>query len=204
MFENTIPSAKKVWNELKRFLYLTCIVLNLSYILTAIYALAVGRGFLPLNLIVLAFAIAYNVCYILNYGVKEKKKEVKKLKTIFKLVRLFANIVTFGIVVYSFSISSENVSLVSLLLAVISMISWLFGVLTFLFITYFEKRVALIICGFFTDVKGLVSVISFFKKPVGEKFKEMNSFSNETREEVQKIKDEYFVERQTEQEEAYK
>ena len=140
MLNNTIATFDKIFMDFKRFAYWMSIVFNSVYILSMVYALISGAGKLYVKIPLLVGALAYFFFYIFTYWKKEKSKEKKAVKKAYRWFKILLNFVTLLITVYGIYVATEDVNVISVLLAVVSVITWLFEITTALIIEFVDNR----------------------------------------------------------------
>ena len=172
MFLNTRAAFDKLLRDIKKFCYSVEILLNTAYILSMVNAIVKGNGNLPLNIVFLSLAVLYFVYYIFTYWDKAKKTEQKKIKRIYTGVKIFASTITLAITVYSIYVGSEQLDFISLLLVVLSVITWIFHTVSWLAIMFLEGHKELLLNAFLLDVKPVTAPVnavkSFVKRISGQ------------------------------------
>lgn len=209
MFSNTRAAFDKILCDIKNFCFSIGIILNTVYIFSMVYAIVDGRGFLPLNIAFLVAAVAYFVYYIVTYWNKSKKSEKKRVKNVYNAIKFFASTVTLAITVYSIYVGSEQINFISLLLAVISVLSWVFHVISRLIIMFLESRKELIINAFNMDMQPVAAPVnavnSFVKRISGQdEPEELFHVSEKAKSKINKIRSHFFDKKNKEKEEKRK
>ena len=114
MLTNTRATFDKIFMDFKRFAYYLGILLNSVYIFSMIYAIALDRGILFVNIAMLTAAVGYLAFYLSTYWKNDENK--KKIKRIYRFAKLIMSCISLAITVYGLYIASEEVTVISLML----------------------------------------------------------------------------------------
>ena len=161
MLTNTRATFDKIFMDFKRFAYYLGILLNSVYIFSMIYAIALDRGILFLNIAMLTAAVGYLAFYLFTYWKNDENK--KKVKRIYRFAKLIMSCISLAITVYGLYIASEEVTVISLFLATMSIISWIFGVTTAFIIEFIESRKNMIVTALAMDFEPITKPYNAFK-----------------------------------------
>ncbi|MBE6645174.1 MAG: hypothetical protein E7612_07350 [Ruminococcaceae bacterium] len=195
MLINTRATFDKILTDFKRFSYTLSIILNLVYIATSVYALVFNVGNTFVNAVVCAGAVFYFVFYLVTYWDKTKKKEKKDVKKAYAWFRILMDAFGLGITVYGVYVASARVTVVSILLAALSGLSWLFKLTTTLLIEYVEGQKELIIAALAKDfafaIEPANKVQNVIRKIKGEEPKEPKTVSEALEKRINKIREDF-------------
>ena len=204
MLTNTRATFDKIFTDFKRISYYMGILLNSVYLFTMIYAIALDRGSLYLNIAMLAAAVGYLVFYLFTFWKNEKvnKSQKKKTKRIYRFARLIMSCVSLAITVYGLYIATEKVTVISLLLAAMSIISWIFGVTTAFIIEFIESRKNMIVTALAMDfepiTKPVNTISNAVRKITGKEPQEPKTISEAMERKINKIRDKFVEKRRAE------
>ena len=204
MLNNTRATFDKILVDFKRFSYYTGILLNSVYIFSMIYAIVSDRGSLVLNIVMLAAAVGYLVFYLFTFWKNEKvnKSQKKKIKRIYRFAKLIMSFVSLTITVYGLYIAAENVTLISLLLATMSVISWIFGATTAFIIEFIESRKNMIVTALAMDFEPITKPVSNITNAVrmitGKEPQEPKTVSEAMERKIDKIRNKFLEKRKAE------
>ena len=200
MLTNTRATFDKIFMDFKRFSYYLSIVFNCIYILSMVYALCSGAGTLYVKIPLLVGAVAYFFFYIFTYWQKEKSKEKKTVKKAYRWFKILMNFLTLTITVHGIYVATEAVNVISVLLAVASIISWLFEVTTALIIEFIDSRKNMIVSALAMDFaavsKPVNAVEDAVRKIVGKEPKERKTISEVMERKINKIRETYLEKKQ--------
>ena len=198
MLTNTRATFDKIFMDFKRFSYYLSIFFNCVYILSMVYALFSGTGMLYIKIPLLVGAVVYFFFYIFTYWKKEKGREKKAAKKVYRWFKILMNFVTLLITVYGIYVATEKVNVISVLLAVASVISWLFEITTALIIEFIDSRKKMILAAIAMDLepvtKPVNAVGNTVRKIVGKEPQEPKTVSEVMEHRINKIR-ESFVEK---------
>ena len=197
MLINTRATFDKILTDFKRFSYTLSIILNLVYIATSVYALVFNVGNTFVNAVVCAGAVFYFVFYLVTYWDKTKKKEKKAVKKAYSWFKILMSAFSLGITIYSVYIASERVTVVSILLAALSGVSWLFRLITTLLIEYVESQKELVVAALSKDFAFAIGpankVQNVIRKIKGEEPKEPKTVSEALENRINKIRENFIA-----------
>ena len=107
--------------------------------------------------------------------------------------------VSLAITVYGLYIASEEVTVLSLFLAVMSIISWIFGVTTAFIIEFIESRKNMIVTALAMDfepiTKPVNTISNAVRKITGKEPKEPQTVSEAMEQKINKIRDKFVEKR---------
>lgn len=142
MFNHTRATITATVRDIRRFV---CIITVLSQLITAgyfTYLSCTGTGTLPVNIILASVSLAYLVIYLATYGAKEKRiKQVKgiALRTA-RAIKLLGKTLMLAITVYGIYVSSATTDAITIILATLSIISWIIQTLFEIVRSYVEIK----------------------------------------------------------------
>ena len=195
MLTNTRATFDKIFMDFKRFSYYFSIVFNCVYILVMVYALVVGAGNLHINITLLLGAVAYFVFFVLTYWTNEKNKEKKAVRRIYRCFKLLMSCISLSITVYGLYIATEEVNIISVLLAALSFISWIFGIVTTVIIEFVESRREMLLAALAMDFekvsKPVNTISNAVRKITGKEPKEAQTVSEAMERKIDKIRENY-------------
>ena len=172
MLINTRAAFDKIFNVFKWFVYLVGMFMNSTYVASTVYAIAVGSGNLYVNIALAVISFSYFVFYIATYWDARSKEVKRSVSRVYRIFNIFARAFTMGIAIYGLYIATERVTLVSVLIAALTVISWIFQITTTLIISFVENRRELIVLALAADFEPVTQPINrvgnFIKKIKGE------------------------------------
>ena len=172
MLAYTRSALDKIICDLKSFYYTFLVIANISYIFAPFYAITTGNGSFTVNIILLTAAVAYFVYFLITTVKRIKSSANKIVKKYYNALRIILNGVTLFLTVYSIYVASENVTPISLMIVMASIITWLFSVFFALIISFVENRAELLTSAILADFEIIArpvnAVNSFIKKVQGE------------------------------------
>ena len=199
MLTNTRATFDKIFMDFKRASYYFSILFNCVYILVTVYALVAGTGRLFINLSLLVAAAAYFVFFVVTYWTEERSKKKKTVKRIYRAFKLLMTCISLSITVYGLYVATEEVTVVSILLAALSFIGLLFGITTTLIIEFVESRRDMLFTALAMDLEPVTKPVNVIgntvRKIVGKEPKEPNTVSEEMEQRINKIRDKFVEKR---------
>ncbi len=175
---NTQAAIKKIISDLKNLVNLFTVGSNAIYILYLIYASFIAHtGILAVNIALMVIIVAYTAFYIAIWKNNKlaEKQTVRATKHAYSISRLIIKTFTLGIAVYAIATATASVDGIAIILAVFSIMSWLFGISLELFKLAFEKYSDFLIEEFRKDIKPLLDA-----KDIAIKVKDRGSEMLET------------------------
>ena len=182
MFSYTRAAIDKTIRDIKLISNFISVSTQVIYILYLIYAIAANTGTLWANICLLCVSVPYFVFHVICLGKIEPKMKLAKgsVRHSYKTVKLLLNGITLSATIYGIYVAANNISPITVVLAAITTIGWLLGVLTEIVTYFIENRKELIITAFEADIESLkdtvtkpVTVVSdFIKKATGQKIEE--------------------------------
>ena len=154
MFNNTIATIKNTVRDIKRFACAVTVVTQLVTVGYFTYLCFTGAGTLPINITLAAVSLGYLAVYLATYGKKDKAvKEVRsKALKVGRILKLLGKTVTLGITVYGIYISSTTTDSITVILATLSIISWIIQVIFEIVRAYVEAKAEELVESFKKDV----------------------------------------------------
>lgn len=149
---NTRAVLWKCLLDFKRGVYTVGIIMNLFYVLSVLYSTVSGSGFVYLNISLLVLSVAYFVFYIIaaRPDVKASKKGIARIN---RYIKIAVHTLTLGVSVYALYTATEKPEFLSALFASLSVIAWIFQVVSAVMIRFFEVRINLLTLAFNEDTK---------------------------------------------------
>lgn len=149
-------------------------------ILYFIYALFVSAGNFVVNAILLALFTMYCLLDLIT-NKKNFKLFKKVIRRSYKGLKLSSKLFSLGVMIYGIYIASNNVNGVTIILATLMILAWVFELLFEIVIALFENKKDLLVEGWNKDIEDLkkpvTSVNNFIKKIKGEEIVENNKVS---------------------------
>ena len=127
MFNNTLKTLRGVLNDITRLLTVITVASQLITIGYFSYSSAVGNGYLPVNITLIAVSAVYLVLYLASKIRKENtrlKKVRKRARRITKAVKLTLKALTLSVTVYGIYLAGDADG-ISIILATLSIIFWI-------------------------------------------------------------------------------
>lgn len=196
MLEYTRSVFNKTVDDLKSFAFLSALLLQLFQIGYLIYALCIGSGIIPANIVLLVLSTAYLgfMLYIHRQNVAKNTK--KLLKNIYRWSKRFIKAFTLGVSIYGLFITASNTittkSLISIILLVFMLIAWILDVLFSLIIMVVEKRKTLFFDAMKMDFEPILKARNIFDKIRGKEVEE-EIVSTKSRDTLNSLKEEFKV-----------
>ena len=166
MLENTVNALKKTIDDLKKFVGVCTIVLQVISLTYLIYAVIAGVGNLWVNLTLLVLSASYFVFYLIVRARKDNLK--KKVSKIFRWCKLFVKFFNLGLIIYGLYFTLQEVTLLALIQLAFMVVGWVLGVVFEVVVSVVEKRASLILDGFKEDFSAVISAVNFFKRMKGD------------------------------------
>ena len=154
MFIYTRAATLKIYDDLKKFLFIFSASMQALYIGYLIYALAVGAGILFVNIALMALSASY-LTFIIVQQVKQKKlpkDTVGMVGKAYRWSRICIKAFTLGATLYGIHIAASKVNTVTVILAALTTIAWMMSVLFELIKIIFERYYELIESAFAKDM----------------------------------------------------
>lgn len=182
MFQYTLAVVDKTVRDVKSVGRIISISTQIIYILYLIYAIIAGIGTLWANIALLcvsALYFAFNIyCLLKLDGEMQTAKD--SVRHAYKTVKLAINAVTLAMTLYGIYIAAKEVSVITIVLAGLSTIGWMFSLLLEITVYFFESRRMLFIEALKADgaavgetiTKPVTIVGDFIKKATGHKTEE--------------------------------
>lgn len=163
MFNNTVTTVKNTVRDIKRFTLWVTVFTQLVTVGYFTYLCFTGAGSLPVNITLAAISLGYLIVYTATYGKKTKvvKEARKKALKVGRILKLLGKTVTLGITVYGIYISSTTADSITVILATLSIISWIIQVIFEVVRAYVEAKADELVDSFMKD-------ISIFSVSTGE------------------------------------
>ena len=174
MFIYTRAYFKKLINDFKTAGYVFNVVTPLVYIVYLLYAIFTPVGYPWANIPLLAITVLYLVFYIATYDIKEKavKETIKRVKHIYKGIKLTISAMTLGITFYGIYTATTHTTALSVVLTCLMAIFWLAQVSIELIIYFLEYQTRLLMAAIEADkdaiLKPFTAVGNFVKRVVGK------------------------------------
>ncbi len=146
MFIYTRAATLKIYDDLKKFLFIFSSSMQALYIGYLIYAIAVGAGIIYVNIALLVLSAAYLIFMVTNY-IKQKnisKDAVDKVGRAYRWSKICIKAFTLGSTLYGIHIATTRVTATAVILAALTAIAWMLSVLFELVKMVFERYYELI------------------------------------------------------------
>ena len=163
MLKYTLTAWNMIMKEFKRWAKCFEIASLLFMMVYFIYSFAASSGILYVN-ISLLFAYAVYTIYKLTAREQTDKKQKKQAKRIYKWVRITLKGFTLASTLYGVYTATVSVDGISTIIAVMSLVSWVFSLFLEIVVLVLEPRVKLLVAGLLNDFKPVVGVYDFFSK----------------------------------------
>ena len=146
VFLYTRAATLKIYDDLKKFIFIFSVTTQALYIGYLIYALCAGAGIIYANISFLALASAY-LAFLLIYAKRKKDEAKDKIETVSKIyrwTRIILKAGTLAATVYGIHIAATSVTFTTVLLAALTTIAWVLSILFELVRMVFERYYELI------------------------------------------------------------
>lgn len=165
MFKYTKAALKHTTDELKNIAHIFTLIMQGIYLVYLIFAFAIPKGNLYINIVMTILAVFHLVMYLVTYQKKEKSvKKTKKIsKNIYKILKLTTNAVSLAMTVYSIIIVNNNVtgtSFLSLIATVFMAIGWIIQVLLLIVSAYVEKKAKFLLESLYADFEPTINAVN--------------------------------------------
>lgn len=163
MFIYTRAATLKIYDDLKKFLFILSSSMQALYIGYLIYALAVGAGILYVNISLLALSVSYLAFMTVQHIKQNKlpKDTVGKIGKAYRWSRICIKAFTLGATLYGIHIAATKVNTVTVILAALTAIAWMMSVLFEFVKIIFERYYELIESAFNKDMYPIKKKLSF-------------------------------------------
>ena len=174
MFIYTIAYFQKLIDDFKTAGYIFNVFSPLIYIVYLIYAIFVPVGYTWANITLLCITVAYLIFYLVTYDAKEKsiKKTKRKIRHIFKAIKLSVNAMTLGITIYGIYVAATHTTTLSVVLSCFMALFWALQVGIEILTYFLEFQTELFLAALEADkdnlMKPIAAVGNFVKKVVGK------------------------------------
>lgn len=171
MLDYTKVAVNQIEKDVKTISFVASVVTQLIYIAYLVYTLFAKTGIFWVNLVLLVLSVAYTAFYI--YATKQEMKNgVKRtIRMVYKRCKQLIRLYTLGIMVYGLCLAADNASPLSVVFAVLMLVSFVADILIELFAKYFVSRTDLLLealkADFESATKPVRTVGNFFKKLTG-------------------------------------
>ena len=192
----------KSLEDFKRSVYIMCLISNLIYVVSIAYAIFDKNGRLYFNIPLLAISVIYFVFYAISYYRFYEKKIKRSVVIANRWFKIAAHALTLAVTIYSLYAATEKPHFLSVLFAALTTISWLFQVLSFLIVRFFEVRMELLSAAFEEDTvnirRPINAVGAVISKIKGEEPEPKPEMSDKIKEKVRKIKENFIEKKKAE------
>lgn len=207
MFDYTRSILNKIVNDVKKTARAFMIFTQLATIAYLIYSLIAPVGKLWVNILLLAFSIAYFVIYIIFTNEKwndtkaettKKRKVLAKARNVFARSKLIVNFFPTLGVLYGLASASTHATPLSTILSLLPVLGWVLQLIFEILRMIIDKYKSLLGYAFNKDIEGIVkaynAVSKFMGKPpietaeIPEKTQEILDEEKEKFEKKQEIK----------------
>lgn len=176
MFDYTKSVFLKTLDDLKKLAFLFSLCLQIFQIGYLLYALIIGSGNLAVNIVLLVISIAYLVLIFYFYRNKIKNSTKQLLKNIYRWSKRVIKLFTLGVSIYGLYATASDVitlkSLISIMLLVFMLITWILDVLLSLVILVIERRKNMFFDAMKMDFEPVFKAKNFFDKVRGREVEE--------------------------------
>ena len=176
MFDYTKSVFLKTLDDLKKLAFLFSLCLQIFQIGYLLYALIIGSGSLAVNIVLLVISIAYLVLIFYFYRNKIKNSTKQLLKNIYRWSKRVIKLFTLGVSIYGLYATASDVitlkSLISIMLLVFMLITWILDVLLSLVILVIERRKNMFFDAMKMDFEPVFKAKNFFDKVRGREVEE--------------------------------
>lgn len=146
VFLYTRAATLKIYDDLKKFIFIFSVTTQALYIGYLIYALCARAGIIYANISFLALSSVY-LAFLLIYAKKKKDEAKNKIETVSKIyrwTRIILKAGTLAATVYGIHIATTSVTFTTVLLAALTTIAWVLSILFELVRMVFERYYELI------------------------------------------------------------
>lgn len=176
MFDYTKSVFLKTLDDLKKLAFLFSLCLQIFQIGYLLYALIIGSGSLAVNIVLLVISVAYLVLIFYFYRNKIKNSTKQLLKNIYRWSKRVIKLFTLGVSIYGLYATASDVitlkSLISIMLLVFMLITWILDVLLSLVILVIERRKNMFFDAMKMDFEPVFKAKNFFDKVRGREVEE--------------------------------
>ena len=176
MFDYTKSVFLKTLDDLKKLAFLFSLCLQIFQIGYLLYALIIGSGNLAVNIVLLVISVAYLVLIFYFYRNKIKNSTKQLLKNIYRWSKRVIKLFTLGVSIYGLYATASDVitlkSLISIMLLVFMLITWILDVLLSLVILVIERRKNMFFDAMKMDFEPVFKAKNFFDKVRGREVEE--------------------------------
>ena len=176
MFDYTKSVFLKTLDDLKKLAFLFSLCLQIFQIGYLLYALIIGSGVLAVNIVLLVISIGYLVLIFYFYRNKIKNSTKQLLKNIYRWSKRVIKLFTLGVSIYGLYATASDVitlkSLISIMLLVFMLITWILDVLLSLVILVIERRKNMFFDAMKMDFEPVFKAKNFFDKVRGREVEE--------------------------------
>lgn len=150
------------------------VISPLIYIAYLLYAIFLPVGFMWANISLLCLTVLYLVFYLVTYDLKEKKlKNAKKrVKHIFRGLKLSVSGMTLGITIYGIYVATTHTSVLSVVLSCFMALFWVIQLAVELISYVIEYQAELFLAAIERDkdelIRPITSVGNFVKRVTGK------------------------------------
>ncbi len=161
MFKNTRAALNKIKSDLLRAIDVFTVGSNAIYILYLLYASFIAHtGMLAVNITLMIIIAAYTVFYIAlkkNNQLVDKKTK-RATKHAYSISRIAIKTLTLGVALYAIATATSAVDGIAIILAVFSIMTWIFSVALEAFKFTFEIYSDFLMAEFTKDIQPLLDV----------------------------------------------
>ena len=159
MFDYTRAAFIKSANDFKKCSYVFNIFTQIIYMAYLAYAFIAGMGNLYVNIVLSCISVSYFIFYIATYDKKEHR-EAKKIGTrAYKWLKISVKLVALFGTVYGVYAATEKVSVLSVVMASLSVVFWILGTVITVICFLAEDRFTFLLMALESDIQPITSRI---------------------------------------------
>lgn len=158
MFKHTMASINIIKNEAALLSYIANIVSALFMMGYLIFASALGRGLLAVNITLCVLTAANFIIYLVTRKKcsKESKRVRKISKHTYNISRIILNAIPLGSLLYILAFTSEEISRIEMVLLPVLILIWLAQVVFEISSIYIQSRFTLFANGIEMDIENVI------------------------------------------------
>ena len=158
MFKHTMASINIIKSEAALLSYVANIVSSLFMIGYLIFASALGRGFIAVNITLCVLTAANLIIYLATHTrCSKQSKTVRKFsKHIYNISRIILNAIPLGFLLYILAFTNDEVSRIEMVLIPILILVWLVQVILEFSSLYIQSRFTLFANGIEMDIENVI------------------------------------------------
>ena len=161
MFKHTMASLNIIKGEAQFLSFIANVISSLFMIGYLIFASALGRGFLAVNITLCVLtAVNFTVYLVTRKKCSKESKRVRKIsKHTYNISRIILNAIPLGFLLYILAFTNEEVSRIEMVLLPLLIIVWLAQIVFEFSSIYIQSRFTLFANGIEMDIENVIKPI---------------------------------------------